>query len=207
MDLQSLDEFDVTMRASSPNLSRVLALFGITRVQDAPFTLDLNASRRGPTLEVERADLEIAGTEFHLTARLPALPGLDDGEVRLEITGSDFARLRELLRLPGAAEGPFSLGLEFASDDQGEEILHIALTSTLANIEASGRIADAIDYVGSELDFSLSSDSVARVGQAYGLTNLPDLGATVSGSITVEEDAVRVRGPAMVNIDGTRLQI
>lgn len=206
-DLQSLEEFDATMRASSPDLSRILALFGIQGVREAPFKLGLDASRKGSMLDIERAHLEFADAEFDLDATLPAFPGLDDGDVRLRVSGTEFARLRELLRLPGAAEGPFSLGLELESDEQGEEILSIALTSTLASIEAQGRVMHNVDYVGSELDFTLNSDSLARFGRAYGLPRLPDLPMTISGSFVVEDDAIRVSGPVRADIDGTRLRL
>ena len=206
-DLRSLEQFDVAMQASSPDLSRILALFGIEGVREAPFALDLEASRQGRMLEVGRAHLEFADAEFDVQARLPGFPAVDAGTARLDIRGSDFARLRELLQLPGAAEGPFSLGLELDSDDQGEEFLRIALTSTLASVKATGRITNDIRYVGSELDFALSSDSLARIGKAYGLPRLPDLPMTASGSLTVEEGAIRVRGPVSADIDGTRLQI
>ena len=206
-DLQSLEQFDATMRASSPDLSRILALFGIQGVREAPFMLELDASRQGSILDIERARLEFAGAEFDLDARLPAFPGLDDGDARFRVTGSDFARLRELLQLPGAAEGPFSLGLELESDEQGEEILSIALTSTLATVEAQGRVVHGVDYAGSELDFTLDSDSLARFGTAYGLPRLPELPMKVRGSFVVEEDAIRVSGPLLADIDGTRLQV
>ena len=206
-DLQSLDQFDVTMRASSPDISRILALFGFEGAQESPFTIELNASRQGPALEIERAHLEVAGAVFDLKARLPGFPGADEGTARLEIKGSDFSRLRELLRLPGRADGPFSLDLELDSDDQGEEFLRIALASTLASIEATGHISNDTRYVGSELDFTLTSDSLARVGKAYGLPRLPDLPMTASGSFAVEDGAIRLRGPVTADIDGTRLQV
>jgi uncharacterized protein involved in outer membrane biogenesis len=206
-DLRSVEQFDVTVRASSPNLSRVLALFGFEGVREAPFTIDLDASRQEAMLTIERAHLEFADTTFDLTARLPGFPSLDAGSATLKITGSDFAKLRELLRLPGAADGPFSLGLGLDSDAQGEEIVRMALTSTLANIEAKGRIANEKGYVGSELDFTIRSDSLARVGQAYGLATLPDLPLTARGSFAVEEDLIRVRGPVTAEIENTRVWV
>jgi len=206
-DLQSLEQFDVSMRASSEDLSRLLALFGFEGVREAPFTINLDASRQGPMLMVERAHLEVADATFDLTARLPGFPGFDAGSASLNITGSDFASLRELLRLPGAAEGPFSLGLELDSDEAGDEIVRLALTSTLASLEADGRVANSADYAGSEFNFTLSSESLARIGNAYGLPRLPDLPMTGRGSFAVEGNAIRLRGPVTANIEDTTLRI
>jgi hypothetical protein len=206
-DLQSLEQFDVVMRAYSPDLSRLLALFGFEGVPEAPFTIDLDASRQGAMLIVERAHLEVAGATFDLTARLPGFPGFDAGSASLNITGSDFARLRELLRLPGAAEGPFSLGLELDSDEAGDEIVRLALTSTLVNLEADGRVAGTKDYSGSELNFALRTDSLARIGKAYGLPRLPDLPMSGRGSFAVDTNAIRLRGPVTADIEDTTLRI
>lgn len=206
-DLQSLEQFDVSMRASSEDLSPVLALAGFEGVRNAPIMIDLDASRQGAMLAIDRAHIEFAGADFDLNARLPDFPALDAGDARLQVTGADFARLRELLQLPVAMDGPFSLGLELESDAAGEEIVRIALSSTLANFEADGRITNDSEYAGSELDFTLRSDSLARLGNAYGLSTLPDLPLTVRGSLALDAGAIRVRGPVTAGIDDTSLRV
>lgn len=206
-DLRNFEQFDVTMRASGPDLSRLLALSGLEGVREAPFTIDLDASRQGAMLTIDRAHLEFADASFDLTARLPGFPGVDAGSASLSVTGSDFARLRELLRLPGAAEGPFSLGLELDSDASGEEILRIALTSTLGSLEANGRVSNDTSYVGSVLDVTLTTENLARFGRAYGLKTLPELPMTARGSVVVEEDAFRVHGPLAVVVESTELRV
>ena len=207
IDLQNFEQFSVTMQGSGPDLSRLLALSGMEGVREAPFTIDLDASRDGAMLIVDRAHLEFADASFNLAARLPGFPGVDAGSASLAVTGSDFARLRELLRLPGAAEGPFSLGLELDSDANGEEILRIEMTTVLARLKADGRVSADTSYVGSELDFTLRTDSLGRFGKAYGLETLPDLPMTARGSVVVEEDAVRVHGPLTAVMENTELRI
>jgi hypothetical protein len=206
-DLQSFEQFDVNMQASGPDLSRILALSGLGGVREAPFTIDLDASRQGAMLVIDRAHLEFADARFDLSARLPGFPSVDAGNARLTVEGTDFARLRELLRFPGAAEGPFSLGLQLDSDANGDEILRIALTSTLASLEANGSISNDPTYAGSALDFTIRTESLARFGQAYGLDTLPDLPMSTRGSITVEADAIRVRGPLTAVVENTELRL
>lgn len=206
-DLQSFERFEVTAQASGSDLGRILALAGFEGVREAPFAIDIEASRQDALLEIERAHLELADATFDFTGRLPAFPGLDAGSASLEISGSDFSRLRELLRLPGAADGPFSLGLKLDSDASGEETLRIALTSTLVSLEAGGRIADDRNYLGSDLSFTLRSESLARIGQAYGVAQLPDLPMTISGSMVVEENAIRLPGPLTAEMDGSSLRL
>jgi uncharacterized protein involved in outer membrane biogenesis len=206
-DLQNLEQFDASVKATGPDLSRVLALFGLQKVRKAPFTIDIDAERDGSMLVVERAHLEFADTEFDLQARLPEFPGVDAGNANLQITGSDFAHLRELLRLPGSADGPFSLDVQLNADPGGDEIVRMALNSTLVNIEAGGRVAQQPNYVGSELEFTLESDSPRQLGIAYGLDGLPDLPTTIRGSVMVEEGALRLQGPLRVDIEDVRVRL
>jgi len=206
-DLQNLQQFDASVEASGPDLGQILKLFGFQEAGGAPFTIDIDANRNGSMLAIERAHLEFADAEFDLQARLPGFPHIDEGKAHLQITGSDFAHLRKLLRLPGAAEGPFSLGLQLDPDSDGEEIIQVVLNSTLGNIEASGRISPEPDYEGSEFDFTVRSDSLARLGDAYSLDGLPDLPATVRGSVMVEEGALRLQEPLRIGIEDVRARL
>jgi hypothetical protein len=206
-DLQHLEQFDANVKASGPDLGQILALFGFQDAGAAPFTIDIDANRDGSMLAIEKAHLEFAKAQFDLQARLPGFPHLDQGNAQLQIIGSDVAHLRKLLRLPGAAAGPFALGLQLDTDPDGEEIVRVEFTSTLGNLEASGRVAPDPNYAGSEFDFTVKSDSLARLGDAYGLDGLPDLPTTVSGSVMVEEDALRVQGPLRIDVEDIGVQL
>ena len=206
-DLQHLEQFDANVKASGPDLGQILALFGFPEAGGAPFIIDIDASRDGSMLAIESAHLEFANAEFDLQARLPGFPQLDEGNAHLQITGSDYAHLRKLLRLPGAAGGPFSLELQLDTDPDGEEIMRVALNSTLGNVEASGRVAPDPNYVGSELDFTVRSNSLAQLGAAYSLAGLPDLPATARGSILVEAGAIRLQEPLRIDIEDVRARL
>jgi uncharacterized protein involved in outer membrane biogenesis len=206
-DLQNLQQFDASVEASGPDLGQILALFGFQQTGGAPFTIDIDANRDRSMLVIERAHLEFANAEFDLQARLPGFPHLDEGTVRLQITGSDYTHLRKLLRLPGAASGAFSVGLRLDTDPDGEEIIQVVLNSTLGNVEASGRIAPEPNYVGSEFDITVRSDSLAQLGDAYGLDWLPELPATIGGSVMVEENALRMHGPLRIEIEDIGVQL
>jgi hypothetical protein len=206
-DLKRAEEIDATLEASGPDLGQILSLFGMQNVREAPFTVDLDLYRDGPMLAIDRAQLEVAEATFDLTAKLPTFPGLDTGNARLQISGPEFARLRELLALPGAAEGPFSLGLELYADEDGEEMIRIGLESTLADIQAQGRVAHGPNYAGSVLDFTISIDSLDRFAGVYGINSLPDVPASIAGSVEVTEHALRLPGPLQIAIDEVRAEV
>jgi len=206
-DLQNLEQFDASVKASGPDLGQILTLFGFQEAGGAPFTIDIEANRDGSMLAIEKAHLEFANAEFDLQAKLPDFPHLHEGNAHLQITGSDYAHLRNLLRLPGAAGGPFSLGLQLDTDPDGEEVIQVDLHSTLGNIEASGRVSPEPNYAGSEFDFTVRSDSLAQLGDAYSVDGLPDLPATVRGSVLVEEGALRLQEPLRIGIEDVRARL
>jgi hypothetical protein len=201
--LQNPDRFDAVVQASGPDLGRVLSLFGLQRIRKVPFTIDVDAHRDGTMFAVKTAHLEFADARFDLQAKLPAFPHLKTGTANLQITGSDFANLRDLFQLPGKADGPYTLDLKLDVDPNGKESIQIAVDSTLANIEAEGRVSHEPNHVGSEFDFTVRSENLGEVGKAFGLENLPNVPATAKASITLEDGALRLQQPLTIDIDGT----
>lgn len=200
-DLSDLERFDLELTASGPDLGRILRLFGIHHVRDAPFMVDLRASRDHAVFELHDFDMVFNEARFQGSARLPAFPSLDDGSIRLDIGGPELERFRYVTGIPGVATGPFSLGFELTADQGGAEILALDMTTALVRLTASGRLAAAEAYTGSWLDFVAESTSLARTASAYGVHDLPDRPAVVRGSAELAEDGIRTRGPVTLEVD------
>ncbi len=200
-DLQDPEQFDLKLKSSGPDLGRLLSLAGIHMLANAPFEIEVDASRQGPVLAIDRAQLLLAGSRFDLNARLPSFPGLASGTADLQVNGPDLATIRELLQLPGNAEGPFSLDLRLAADANGDERVRLTLTSALGDAQASGRIVAVEDFAGSEFDFDLTTRSLAGTGKAFGIDKLPDVAASANGAIVVEKNAVRLTRPLAARVD------
>jgi hypothetical protein len=118
-DLQDLEDIDIDLLASGPDIRPILNLVGIDQVRESPFMVNVDAKRRGRSLIVEKADVLFGEAQFELDARMPNFPSIDDSVINLQIEGPDIERLRYVLRLPGVATGAFSLGftIDVADDD------------------------------------------------------------------------------------------
>jgi len=200
-NLRDFEQVDFDLLASGPDLGRVLRLAGIDQVGKAPFMIDIDATRQGPMFIIERGHMVFADAEFDISVRLPNFPSVDDGKIAIQIEGADLERFRYLTGMPGAASGEFSIGFELRNPPSGREILELDLTTSLGKLTASGALGDAPKYIGSTLDFQLSSASLARMGSAYGIDKLPGSPISVQGSVVLEDEGIRFAGPLTVNID------
>jgi len=194
-DLQDLEQVDIDLLASGPDLGRILRLVGIHQVREAPFMIDIDAQRQGPMLVVERGRMVFADAEFNAAARIPNFPDLDDAKIDIDINGPDVARFRYVLGLPGEASGAFKLDFELGVTPGNVDILKLYLETSLGELRASGQLGDLPEYVGSTLDFQLSSESLGRLGGAYGIQNLPDEAFSVQGGALLTEDGIRISKP------------
>ena len=200
-DLQDFEHVDLDLLASGPDLGVVMRLAGIDQVQKAPFILDIDATRQGPMLIVNRGHLSFADAEFDFSMRLPDFPSVDDGRIAIQIEGPDIAGFRHITGLPGSANGAFSVEFELRDTPSGREILELEMATSLGQVTANGLLGDAPRYLGSTLDFQLKSPSLASLGNAYGLDRLPGSPVSVQGRVVLEVDGVRSTGPLTFNVN------
>ncbi|MCO4810876.1 MAG: AsmA family protein, partial [Gammaproteobacteria bacterium] len=208
-NLQSLEQADLELAVSGPDLSRVARLFGVRRLQPAPFALELDATRDGSDLVINKGHMVFAEAEFDLAAHLPKFPELDDASFHFEIVGARYERFREVMGIPGAAKGPYSLALDLRQSPDGIEVMQFDLESTLARGRAEGKLGVAPDYFGTDLTFELDIDSLANIGDAYSMAGVPDRPLKIKGTAVLGSDGIRTRGPIsirssdiMAEIDG-----
>lgn len=207
-DLHDLKKIDFDLLASGPDLGRVLRLVGVNKVRDTtPYMIKIDAQRDGSMVVVEQAQMVFADTRLDLSGQIPNFPGIDDSNLDLEISGPNLERFRDLLQLPGAATGPFRLKAALATPPDRIELVSLDVVTSLGNLVAQGRVGDAPNYFGTELDFSLNAFSLASLAGAYGLPELPDLPVTVSGAASLTPDGIRIRGPLVARAGDLQVQM
>ena len=200
-NLQDFEQIDIDLLASGPDLGRILRLAGVDQVRESPFMIDIDATRKGPLFVVNRGRMVFAEAEFDISARLPDFPNVDDANIVVQIDGPDLERFRFVTGLPGAASGAFSIGFELQAAPNGREAVKLDLTTSLGHILASGKLGDAPEYLGSTLEIEVKSDSLARMGSAYGIDDLPDQPLNIAGSATIEDGGIRITKSLTVHVD------
>lgn len=206
-DLQDLENIDVDLLASGPDLGRILKLFDIHTVGDGPFMVDLNAERRGSRVAVERAHMLFADAEFEFTTIIPKFPNIHDADTELRVSGPDIAAFRDAFNLPGTATGAFSIIGNLETSDHGIDIGDLDVNTSIGRLVARGSLGDGAGYTGTELEFRLEANSLARLAGDYGLPRLPDVPIVVSGAAALEEAGIRTHGPLLLEVSGIKASV
>jgi len=208
-DLQDLEQFDVDLIMSSPDIGQILGLLGIQELAGVAAELSLDAERNGPSVLIRQAHVSIAEAELDIAARLPAFPSLDNSSLHLELAGQHFEQFREILNLPGGATGPYSLAFDLNLSEDGIEVLQLDIESSLLKLEANGQLSDAPDYVGSELQIDAELKSLADISATYDFGSFSDRPLTVKGRVSLAKGGIETRGPISIrsrdlvaNVDG-----
>jgi len=206
-DLEKFEEVDIDARADSPNLGRLLGLFGIDQVGEAPFHLDVEASRKGNNLIVRKAEMLFGDATFNLAATMPSFPAFNDSNISLDVEGPDLERFRDLTRLPGRATGKFTVRANIETKPDGENEVQLDLGTSLGVLAARGILTNAAGHVGSQLDLKASGDDLALLASAYGLPNLPDKPFEVSGSVVLEQGGLRTTQPVTARVNNIAITL
>ena len=206
-DLETFEEVDIDARADSPNLGRLLGFFGIDQIGEAPFHLDVEASRKGSTLIVRKAEMLFGAATFNLAAAMPSFPAFDNSNISLDVEGPDLERFRDLTRLPGRATGKFMVRANVDTSPDGRNAVQVDLETSFGVLEAQGILTNAAGHIGSQLDLKVSGNDLALLGSAYGLPNLPDKPFEISGSVVLEQGGLRATQPVVVTVNDIALRL
>jgi len=206
-DLRSLEKLQLKATASGPDLGRILRLAGIHQVREAPFMLRFDAEMEDGQLDVREAMMVFADSRIEGTARVPRFPSIDDAIIKLGIEGSDIERFRYITGMPGAASGPFSIGFTVDVRDDGVEVLKLEARTSLGELRGNGSIGDPDTLLGTEFNVQVNTDSLSKLAGAYGVEDMPDKAAEISGAAKYTADGIRTNGPVSMHVDGTSVQV
>jgi len=206
-DLKSFERLELQVTASGPDLGRILRLAGIHQVRESPFMLNFDAEMEDGRFDIREATMVFADATIEGAARFPRFPSIDDAVINLQIEGPDIERFRYITGMPGAASGPFSLGFTVDVRDDGVEVLNLEARTSLGELRGSGSIGDPDTFLGTEFNVRVNTDSLSKLAGAYGVEDMPDKAAEISGAAKYTADGIRTNGPVSLDIDGTSAQV
>lgn len=201
-DLQSFRDMKLRAKASGPDLGHVLRLGGITGIPEEPFMLSLDAEARGKFFVVSSAQMNFADAKFDGSGTLPHFPSVDDAVVSLQIEGRNIERFRFIPGIPGAAGGPFSLGLTVDARQDGAEVVELVAHTSIGEFRGAGLIGDPDTLLGTQFNFQARIDSLSKLAAAYGIDDVPDKPADISGAAEYTEAGIQTDGPIKLIVDG-----
>ena len=199
-DLQNLDNFNIEIMASGPDLGRILRLFGIHQVREAPFTVRIDAQTQGDIFVINEANVQLGEAQIDLKGRMPNFPSVDDAVISLLIEGPDIGRFRYVTGLPGAAEGAFSLGFNIDVDDEGVELLQLDLETALGEVRGNGRLGEPPEFFSSQFELQVKLNSLEQLAGAFGIDGMPDYPIEITGEAEYAAGGIRTVRPVVAKV-------
>ena len=206
-NLRDFQDIDIEIRAHGPDLGELLRVAHIDHARDAPFEIDIDAERHGPTVEIGRANLQFAQSTLEVSARMPQFPSLEDATIRVDLEGADLERFRRLTGIPGAATGPFSLSFEVTEGGGERELGRLEFRTELIELSAKGELGPPPRHIGTKLNFNIRTDDLARFGSAWQVQNLPARPVDAGGGIEILADGIRIIEPVVARMDGVTARL
>ena len=206
-DLQSPKRLNLKANASGPDLGRILRLVGIHQVRESPFMLKFDGEMEDGRFDIREATMVFADARIDGKGRFPRFPSIDDAVISLQIEGPDIERFRYITGMPGAASGPFSLGLTIDVREDGVEVLEFVTKTSLGELRADGSIGDPDTLLGTDVNVRVRTESLAKLAGAYGIDEMPDKPARLSGAAQYTDAGIRTKGPVSLVIDGDSVQV
>jgi uncharacterized protein involved in outer membrane biogenesis len=173
-DLQKLQNIELQVSASGPDIGRIAGLAGIEGVPNDPFNLAGTLRRSGTIISGEDITFSIRKTIFSLDGRFEDFPNPGSVTASLHVEGPDVGLFSRLSGLPGRFEGPFEVEAKIAP--KGEEGASISLKADAGDIsiKVDGDLTDDPDFVGAKAQIRLQAASFRRIADAFEIEYIPE---------------------------------
>ena len=204
-DLSSLRESRLTVGIQGPHFGRLMDVFGVEKLPDAPFRISGQVERSDTRLTLSQIVLDVDGTRLEIDGQTRGFPGVDAASLKLRLEGPDLGRFRSFLSLPEWAVGPFSVAGSVEHSADQRDILDLTVATPLANLDLRGPIGDPPDYAGSQLTLTARGRNLKALATATGglepavLEAVPAKPFTSGGRLTVSR--------TQLDLDGVYLEI
>jgi hypothetical protein len=99
------------------------------------------------------------------------------------------------------------LGFTIDVRDDGVEVLELVTKTSLGELQADGSIGDPNTLLGTELNVRVRTESLEKLAGAYGIDDMPDKAAEISGAAEYTEAGIRTKGLVSLVIDGDSAQV
>ena len=172
-NFHDLQNMDLHIAASGPNVSTVATLFGNANVPADPFSIVGSVRRSGSMIDVEGFKVLVGETRFEVGGRFDNFPDPHGARLIIGIAGPDIGRFSKLLGLPGKLTGPFRLDADLTPLPDGGA--SIAVTATAQDIKGTvaGNVTEDPSFMGTRVEATFAGPNLRTVATAVGLADAP----------------------------------
>ena len=173
VDLQDLQEVDLSIAASGPDSSAVGHLFGIDTVPADPFNIVGKLQRSGAALLIDDVKVTVGQSQFDLGGRFDSFPDPRAAQMTVRIDGPDIGRFNRMLGLPGKLSGPFTLDAGLMPLADGRASVTLKAIAQDVQLDLAADVSEQPDFVGTRAEITATGPDLQTVTTALGLEQAP----------------------------------
>ncbi|WP_291993411.1 AsmA family protein [Candidatus Accumulibacter sp. ACC003] len=193
--LSSLDDFSLLLHSEGPGVAALGQLLGVDKLPEEPYSLQLDATRSGRTLQVRQFSYRSDGLLLKASGTAPKLPELANVDLDIDAKVANLQTFGKLLSLPSLPALPLRIKASVKNQGAGGSDA-LQGDFTLGNIagELSGKLSEKKDLAGSTFSYRASSPDLRELLRARGI-RLPaesPLPARLDGELALLSQRLRL---------------
>ncbi|MFM1892219.1 MAG: hypothetical protein RLZ44_1296 [Pseudomonadota bacterium] len=168
-NLDALDGLEASLRSSGPSARDLARLAGRAALPDAPYQLEVAATRTAQGLELQRLRLDMSGLQVEASGIARAGRELRDIDLTLTAQGEDIGMLAGLFGVSTSTKQSFRLRTAIVSHgrDRPDDV-EAQLDVGDASARLTGTLSEAPDLAGSRLHFALDAPKADQLAALFG---------------------------------------
>lgn len=199
--LKDLEQPDVRLAASGPDMATITSLLSLPTIAHGPFRATGAVTSHADTINLQlSADFGDLDAEVHLDASAPGQSPRWDLAARAR--GRNLGGVATFLGLPGLPEQPFRLSGRVRHDNDGTAIEKIQLEADSIHVFADGSLGGATGSHGSVLTVEATGQDVSAFGPLLGLKQMRPANFSLSGKVEDTKDGLMLESGALKIADG-----
>jgi len=170
-NLRTLDEGELALAVSGPNIRMLGALIGSNELPPVPFSISARAQRTGPELVIRDARLNAGRLGVSAAGSIPSLEQPTYANLKATINLPAIEVFRDIFQLPNGVNGPVEASITVDASSKQSDVT-ASLTSRFGELELQGYLSTRPDLAGSVLDINAQGQEVAELLALTGVNTI-----------------------------------
>lgn len=188
-NLRTLDQADMAIAISGPDLSRLGQLAGLERTPNVAFSVTGKVRHREGHLTVSDSRVNLGRLQIAASIDIPDLKQPTRANLEANASVPNIEVFRYLLDLPETFRGAVAMDI-LLDAKSADTTLAGSITSDYGRIEAEGLLGARQDLVGTTLDLRVTGDDISQLLDLAGLDQPTQGPWRMESNLSIAEDRV-----------------
>lgn len=194
----STDGASLSLRGEGPDFSLYQRLFELPDNLVVPYTVDAEITRNGDGRREDlMADLTVGGHHLHLSAGLDNFPSYAGSDLKFEFESPSIKAIAATAKLAVPDSALTMAGIVTVTDDAVIQVKSLDVSAYELKGVLQGQLNSHPNFGNAKLRLTIAADSLAAVGQQFGLEPLGEFPLQFETDLSGDPAAIVLRAPKL----------